>query len=70
MFNEGKAAMVINGPWFVGEIDKKINYGLAMLPVIDEPAKKPLRPWLTIEGAYVAASSTKKETGLRSRQVS
>jgi arabinogalactan oligomer/maltooligosaccharide transport system substrate-binding protein len=60
MFNEGKAAMVINGPWFVGEIDKKINYGLAMLPVLDA-AKKPLRPWLTIEGAYVAASSTKKE---------
>ncbi|MBK9361620.1 MAG: extracellular solute-binding protein [Rubrivivax sp.] len=60
MFNEGKAAMVINGPWFVGEIDKKINYGLAVLPVVDA-AKKPMRPWLTIEGAYVAASSTKKD---------
>jgi len=61
MFNEGKVAMVINGPWFVGDIDKKINYGLAMLPVVDA-AKKPMRPWVTIEGAYVAASSTKKET--------
>jgi arabinogalactan oligomer / maltooligosaccharide transport system substrate-binding protein len=60
MFNEGKAAMVINGPWFVGDIDKKINYGLAVLPVVDA-AKKPMRPWLTIEGAYVAASSAKKE---------
>ena len=60
MFNEGKAAMVINGPWFVGDIDKKINYGLAVLPIVDA-AKKPMRPWLTIEGAYVAASSTKKE---------
>ena len=60
MFNEGKAAMVINGPWFVGDIDKKINVGFAPLPIIDA-AKKPMRPWLTVEGAYVAASSTKKE---------
>jgi arabinogalactan oligomer/maltooligosaccharide transport system substrate-binding protein len=60
MFNEGKVAMVINGPWFVGDIDKKINFGLAPLPVLDA-AKKPMRPWMTIEGAYVAASSTKKD---------
>ncbi|WP_425257215.1 extracellular solute-binding protein [Rubrivivax sp. RP6-9] len=60
MFNEGKVAMVINGPWFVGDIDKKINVGLAPLPMLDA-AKKPMRPWMTIEGAYVAASSTKKE---------
>jgi arabinogalactan oligomer/maltooligosaccharide transport system substrate-binding protein len=60
MFNEGKAAMVINGPWFVGDIDKKINFGLAPLPLL-EAAKGPLRPWMTIEGAYVAASSTKKD---------
>jgi arabinogalactan oligomer / maltooligosaccharide transport system substrate-binding protein len=60
MFNEGKAAMVINGPWFVGDIDKKINVGFAPLPVVDA-AKKPMRPWMTIEGAYVAASSTNKE---------
>jgi arabinogalactan oligomer / maltooligosaccharide transport system substrate-binding protein len=60
LFNEGKAAMVINGPWFVGEIDKKINFGLAPLPVVDA-TKKPLRPWMTIEGAYVAASSNKKD---------
>ena len=61
MFNEGKAAMVINGPWFVGDIDKKINVGFALLPVVDA-TKKPMRPWMTIEGAYVAASSSKKET--------
>ena len=60
MFNEGKAAMVINGPWFVGDIDKKINFGLAPLPVISG-INKPMRPWMTIEGAYVAASSKHKE---------
>jgi len=61
MFNEGKAAMIFNGPWFIGEISPSVNYGLAMLPVIDEAGKKPMRPWLTIEGAYVSASSKQKE---------
>ncbi len=60
MFNEGKAAMVINGPWFVGDIDRKINVGFAPLPVVDA-TKKPMRPWMTIEGAYIAASSAHKE---------
>ena len=61
MFNEGKAAIVFNGPWFIGEISPSVNFGLAVLPVIDEAGKKPMRPWLTIEGAYVSASSNQKE---------
>ena len=61
MFNEGKAAMIFNGPWFIGEISPSVNYGLAVLPVIDEAGKKPMRPWMTIEGAYVSASSKQKE---------
>jgi arabinogalactan oligomer/maltooligosaccharide transport system substrate-binding protein len=60
LFNEGKAAMVINGPWFVGEISPSVQYGLALLPVVDD-AKRPMRPWLTIEGVYIAASSNKKD---------
>jgi arabinogalactan oligomer/maltooligosaccharide transport system substrate-binding protein len=61
MFNEGKVAMVFNGPWFIGEISPSIDYGLAVLPTIDEAGGKPMRPWLTIEGAYVSASSRQKE---------
>jgi len=61
LFNEGKAAMVFNGPWFIGEISPKVDFGLAMLPVIDEAGKKPMRPWLTIEGAYVSAASKQKD---------
>ncbi len=60
MFNEGKAAMVINGPWFVGDIDRKINVGFAVLPIVDA-TKKPMRPWMTIEGAYISAGSANKE---------
>jgi len=61
MFNEGKAAMVFNGPWFIGEISPSVDFGLAVLPVLDEAGKKPMRPWLTIEGAYVSASSKQKD---------
>jgi arabinogalactan oligomer/maltooligosaccharide transport system substrate-binding protein len=62
LFNEGKAAMVLSGPWFLGEIAPGIDYGLALLPAIDEAGGKPMRPWLTIEGVYVSAGSRHKES--------
>ena len=61
LFNEGRAAIVWSGPWFLGEISPKIDYGLALLPTIDEAGGKPLRPWVTVEGAYIAQPSTKKD---------
>ena len=61
LFNEGKAAIVFSGPWFLGEIAKEIDYGLAPLPTIDEAGGKPMRPWMTVEGVYIAAPSKNKE---------
>jgi len=61
LFNGGKAAMVFSGPWFLGEIAKNIDYGLAPLPTIDEAGGKPMRPWMTVEGVYVAAPSQNKD---------
>ncbi|HEU4384490.1 MAG TPA: extracellular solute-binding protein [Anaeromyxobacteraceae bacterium] len=61
LFNEGKAAMVFNGPWFLGEIAKEVDYGLARLPTVDEAGGKPMRPWMTVEGLYVTAPSKNKE---------
>lgn len=61
LFNEGKAAMVFSGPWFLGEIAKGVDYGLAMLPTLNEADDKPMRPWMTVEGVYVAAPSKNKE---------
>jgi arabinogalactan oligomer/maltooligosaccharide transport system substrate-binding protein len=61
LFNEGKAAIVFNGPWFLGEIAKNIDYGIAMLPTVDEAGGKPLRPWMTVEGIYITAGSSHKE---------
>ncbi|MHB0969899.1 MAG: extracellular solute-binding protein [Thermoanaerobaculia bacterium] len=61
LFNEGKAAIVFNGPWFLGEISPKIDYGLALLPKISEAGNKPMRPWMTVEGVYIAGPSEHKD---------
>ena len=61
LFNDGKAGMVFSGPWFLGEIAKGIDYGIAPLPTLDEAGGKPMRPWMTVEGVYVTAPSKNKE---------
>lgn len=61
LFNDGKAAMVFSGPWFLGEIAKGIDYGIAPLPKIDEAGGRPMKPWMTVEGVYIAAPSKNKE---------
>ena len=61
LFNDGKAGMVFSGPWFLGEIAKGVDYGLAPLPTLDEAGGKPMRPWMTVEGVYVSAPSTNKD---------
>lgn len=61
LFNEGKAAMVFSGPWFIGEIAQGIDYGLAPLPTVDEAGGKPLRPWMTVEGVGISSHSPQKD---------
>ncbi len=61
LFNGGKAGIVFSGPWFLGEIAPEIDYGLALLPKVDEAGGTPMRPWITVEGVYVAAPSKHKE---------
>jgi arabinogalactan oligomer/maltooligosaccharide transport system substrate-binding protein len=61
LFNGGKAAMVFSGPWFLGEINNGVDYGLAPLPTIADAGGKPLRPWITVEGVYIAAPSKNKD---------
>ena len=54
LFNEGKAAAVINGPWFLGELDPALDFALAPLPHITE-AGAPARPYLTVEAVLLSA---------------
>jgi arabinogalactan oligomer/maltooligosaccharide transport system substrate-binding protein len=61
LFNEGKAAMVFSGPWFLGEVSSDIDYAVAPLPTITEAGGKPMRPWMTVEGVFVSAQSQHKD---------
>lgn len=61
LFNSGKAAMVLSGPWFLSEVEDDVDFGLAMLPTVDEAGGKPMAPWLTVEGIYISAGSKHKE---------
>jgi len=61
LFNEGKTGIVFSGPWFLGEVAKEIDYGLAPLPTVDEAGGKPMRPWMTVEGVAVSAMSKNKK---------
>ncbi len=61
LFNGGKAAMVFSGPWFLGEVDPSVDVGLALLPTIDEAGGAPMRPWMTVEGVYIAEPSAHKD---------
>lgn len=60
LFNEGKAAMVINGPWFRAELKQGLNYGVANLPTISS-TKKPSTPFMGSEGILMSAKSNNKE---------
>lgn len=60
LFNRGDAAMVIQGQWFIGEIDDGVDYGVAPLPEISETGRR-AEPFMTVEAAIVAAQATNRD---------
>ncbi|MBL8941234.1 MAG: extracellular solute-binding protein [Archangium sp.] len=54
LFNEGRAAMVISGPWFTGEIEPNVKYRIVPLPTVSETGL-PLTPFLGVEAALVSS---------------
>ena len=58
-FNEGRAAMTINGPWFIAEIAKDVPYGVAPMPVVSETGQI-AAPLTSIEAGFVSAKSEHK----------
>jgi arabinogalactan oligomer/maltooligosaccharide transport system permease protein len=57
LFNQGKAALVINGPWFLSSINEDINYEIHPLPIVSETGLS-AAPFLSVEGAFLSAYST------------
>ncbi|MFB6265176.1 MAG: extracellular solute-binding protein, partial [Bradymonadaceae bacterium] len=60
LFNDGRAAMVIQGPWFLGNIDESVDYGVAPLPVVSGTGER-ATPFLTVEAAMVSAETEHPE---------
>jgi arabinogalactan oligomer/maltooligosaccharide transport system permease protein len=60
LFNDGRAAMIISGPWFAGEVSPSIQYSLVGLPVVSETGI-PLKPFLGVEAAFVSSQSKRME---------
>ncbi len=56
LFAEGRAAMAISGPWFLGEIPAGKAFGVAPLPVVSETGL-PAAPFLTAEAVIVSAAA-------------
>ncbi len=63
MFNDGKTPFTIQGPWFIAEIAKDIDWGVAVLPEI-EPGK-PLRPYLGSEAVLLTKQSKVRDAALK-----
>jgi maltose/maltodextrin transport system substrate-binding protein len=59
MFKEGKAAMIINGPWAVKAYkDAGVNYGVSVIPNLE--AKIPAKPFVGVQGFMVNSKSPNK----------
>lgn len=62
LFNAGNAAMVISGPWFVGEIDAERRYKVALLPKMKDGVRA--RPFLGSEALFMSSYSKHKKEAL------
>ena len=54
LFNDGRAALTINGPWFVGEIAPGVPFGVAPLPTVSATGK-PAAPLVEMEALLMPA---------------
>jgi arabinogalactan oligomer/maltooligosaccharide transport system substrate-binding protein len=60
LFNEGKAATAIQGPWFINQIAPDVPWAVAELPVIDATGKR-AAPFLGVEGILMSARARDKD---------
>lgn len=59
LFVDGKAAMILTGPWARGEIGDAVPLAVSPLPRTDGGA--PLRPFLSVEAAFISGKTARRE---------
>ena len=63
LFSTGKAAAVISGPWFLGELPAGTRFELSVLPPMVPGGMSP-RPFLSDEAAFIARGASSPEAAL------
>jgi arabinogalactan oligomer/maltooligosaccharide transport system substrate-binding protein len=63
LFNEGKAAMAMSGPWFQGDIGAKVPWTVTTLPVMSASGR-PAAPFLGAEGVMMSARAGDKDAAI------
>ena len=58
LVDEGRAAMIIDGPWAVADLERELV--ASPLPVVSETGE-PARPYLTVDAAFVAQGTASPE---------
>ncbi|MSP63619.1 MAG: extracellular solute-binding protein [Myxococcales bacterium] len=64
LFNEGRAAFAINGPWFLGDLKPGTPFAVAPLPRNSATGRR-AAPLLTIEAGMLSPRSEHREAALR-----
>lgn len=60
LFNEGRAATVMSGPWFVTDIAAGVPWKVAPLPIVSA-TNTPAMPFLGVEGILMSARAHDKD---------
>jgi maltose-binding protein MalE len=60
LFNDGKADMVLEGPWFVGDIGAGVPWAVTTLPIVSETGR-PAAPFFSAEGVFMSAHARDKD---------
>jgi maltose-binding protein MalE len=57
LFTEGRAAMLIDGPWVLHEVrSSEVAYGVALIPILPDATHAP-RPLTVVQAVYASSSS-------------
>lgn len=64
LFNEGRAAMAISGPWFQHDINKDVPWSVTTLPIVSETGL-PAKPFLGVEGVLMSSRARDKDRAFR-----
>ena len=57
LFAGGRAATAISGPWLAPDLPASLRWRVQPLPNVADADGQPMRPYVTVEGAYLAAAA-------------